>query len=187
MAKSKMTKKSMSTLLEIAKLIALSDGNISKEEEQLIRNIPAQISVNADTVEDDFVCQAEASTLTLKKLVEALTSHEERCLAARVAYLVAAVSRQPRDRLKINVDEQRVIQELLQELNLSKDELDQIESSATQALNQNRSPIRLVMDLIFGDEKLPDLLVEKLYYAEGRHHPDHPLHNSYTGLTADLK
>ena len=187
MAKSRMTKKAMSTLLEIAKLIALSDGSISEEEKQLIRDLPAQIFVNADTVDEDLVHEAEASTLSLKELVEALTSHEERCLAARVAYLVAAVSRQPRDRLKINVDEQRVIQELLQNLNLSKDELDQIESSANQALNQNRSPIRLIMDLIFGDEKLPDLLVEKLYYAEGRHHPDHPLHNSYTGLTADLK
>ena len=104
-----------------------------------------------------------------------------------MAYLVAAVSRQPRDRLKINVDEQRVIQELLQELNLSKDELEEIESSAMQELNQNRSPIKLVMDLIFGDEKLPDLLVEKLYYAEGRHHSSHPLHQSYEGLTSDLK
>ena len=55
-----------------------------------------------------------------------------------------------------------------------------------QELNQNRSPIRLVMDLIFGDKKLPDLLVEKLY-AEGRHYPGHPLHQSYEGLTSDLK
>ena len=89
----------MSTLLEIAKLIALSDGNISKEEGQLIRDLPHQISVNTDTVEDDLVHQAEASTLSLKELVEALTSHEERCLAARVAYLVAGVAKQPRDRL----------------------------------------------------------------------------------------
>ena len=104
-----------------------------------------------------------------------------------MAYLVAAVSKQPRDRLKINVDEQRVIQELLQELSLSKDELEEIESSAMQELNQNRSPIKLVMDLIFGDQNLPDLLVEKLYYAEVMHYPGHPLHLSYEGLTSDLK
>ena len=185
MADNKTTKKAMSTLLEIAKLIALSDGNISKEEEQLIRDLPEQISVN--TVDDDLVHQEEVSTLSLKELVEALTSHEDRCLAARLAYLVAAVSRQPRDRLKINSDEQRVVQELLQELNLSKDELEGIESSAMQELNQNRSPIRIFMDLIYGGEKLPDLLIEKLYYAEGRQNPGHPLHKSYEGLTADLK
>ena len=78
MANNRMTKKTMSTLLEIAKLIALSDGNISKEEEQLIRDLPHQISVNTDTVEDSLVRQAEGSTLSLKELVEALTSHEER-------------------------------------------------------------------------------------------------------------
>ena len=178
-----MTKKTMDTLLEIAKLIALSDGNISKEEAQLIRDLPQQLSV--DTVEDDLVHPAEGSTLSLKELVGALTTHEDRCLAARVAYLVAAVSRQPRDCLKINPDERRVYQELLKELNLSKDELEGIESSAKQQLNQNRSPIRLVLDVIFGDEKLPDLLIEKLYYAEGRQHPGHPLHGSYVGLTAD--
>ena len=175
----------MSVLLEIAKIIALSDGNISKEEEQLIRELPNQIAANSGG--DDLVLTEEDSTLSLEKLVGALTSHEDRCLAARVAYLVAAVSRQPRDRLKINSDEQRVVQELLQELNLSKDELKGVESSAMQELNQNRSPIRLIMDLVFGDEKLPDLLIQKLYYAEGRQHPGHPQHKSYEGLTSDLK
>ena len=71
MANNRMTNKTMSTLLEIAKLIALSDGNISKEEEQLIRDLPHQISVNTDTVKDSLVHQAEASTLSFKELVEA--------------------------------------------------------------------------------------------------------------------
>ena len=44
---------------------------------------------------------------------------------------------QPRDRLKINVDEQCVIQKLLQELNLFKDQLEEIKSSVMQELNQN--------------------------------------------------
>ena len=172
----------MSALLEIAKLIALSDGNISKEEERLIRDLPDQIASNV--AENDLVPLAEDSTLSLKELVKVFTSYDDRCLAARVACLVASVSRQPRDRQKINPEERLVYQELIQELNLSKDDLEDIESSVTQELNQNRSPLRLVMDLIFGDEKLPDLLIEKLYYAEGRQHPDHPLHGSYVGLTA---
>jgi tellurite resistance protein len=37
MTENRMTNKTMSVLLEIAKIIALSDGNISKEEDQLIR------------------------------------------------------------------------------------------------------------------------------------------------------
>lgn len=27
-----------------------------------------------------------------------------------------------------------------------------------------------------------NLIIERLYYAEGRHHPDHPLHGQQTGL-----
>ncbi len=30
-----------------------------------------------------------------------------------------------------------------------------------------------------------DLMAEKLYYADGRQHPGHPLHGSYEGLWAD--
>ncbi|WP_255482968.1 MULTISPECIES: hypothetical protein [unclassified Synechococcus] len=29
-----------------------------------------------------------------------------------------------------------------------------------------------------------DLMAEKLYYAEGRQHPGHPLHGSHEGLWA---
>ena len=28
----------------------------------------------------------------------------------------------------------------------------------------------------------PSLIIERLYYAEGRHHPDHPSHGSQAGL-----
>ena len=177
----KMTNTTMNTFLEISHIMALSDGSISKEEEQLIRDLPDQIAYEAG--ENDHIQRLESSSRSLKELVALLISNQDRWLAARVAYLVAAVSRQPRDRQKINADERRVYQELIQELNLSKEDLDQIEASAIQELNQNRSPLRLLLDLIFGDEKVPDLLIEKLYYAEGRQHPSHPLHGSYVGLT----
>ncbi len=28
----------------------------------------------------------------------------------------------------------------------------------------------------------PQLMLERLYYAEGRHHPEHPRHGSFEGL-----
>lgn len=31
-------------------------------------------------------------------------------------------------------------------------------------------------------EAFPNLLIERLYYAEGRQHPSHPLHGSYADL-----
>ena len=32
------------------------------------------------------------------------------------------------------------------------------------------------------NQSFPSLLIERLYYAEGRHHPQHPLHGSHKGL-----
>ena len=29
----------------------------------------------------------------------------------------------------------------------------------------------------------PQLILERLYYAEGRHHPEHPRHGSFEGLS----
>ena len=29
----------------------------------------------------------------------------------------------------------------------------------------------------------PQLMLERLYYAEGRHHPQHPRHGSFEGLS----
>ena len=31
-------------------------------------------------------------------------------------------------------------------------------------------------------QTFPNLLTERLYYAEGRQHPSHPLHGSFAGL-----
>jgi hypothetical protein len=31
---------------------------------------------------------------------------------------------------------------------------------------------------------LTSLMIERLYYADGRHHPEHPNHGSFQGLTS---
>jgi hypothetical protein len=77
----------------------------------LIRDLPDHIAYEAS--ENDHIQRLESSARSLKELVALLTSNQDRCLAARVAYLVAAVSRQSRDRQKINADERRVYQELI--------------------------------------------------------------------------
>ena len=174
------TSDTMKIVLEIAKSIALSDGNMSAEEERLICDLPNHVSILDGKVS---CAQASAdSMLSLKELVASLPGQNERCFAARAAYLVAAVARQPRDRQYINPEERCLYEELIEELRLPADQLAEIEESAKKELQQNRTPIRILMDSIFGEEGLPDLIVEKLYYAEGRHHPDHPQHGSYAGL-----
>ncbi|MEJ6828427.1 MAG: hypothetical protein QNK79_09910 [Synechococcus sp. ArSW.bin.68] len=58
-----------------------------------------------------------------------------------------------------------------------------------QILNQ---ALKSINRLLLGDslsvtpalvrQTFPNLLIERLYYAEGRQHPSHPLHGSYAGL-----
>ncbi|MDP7995665.1 MAG: hypothetical protein RAK21_11915 [Synechococcus sp. SP2 MAG] len=58
-----------------------------------------------------------------------------------------------------------------------------------QILNQ---ALKSINSLLLGDslsvtpalvrQTFPNLLIERLYYAEGRQHPSHPLHGSYAGL-----
>ena len=58
-----------------------------------------------------------------------------------------------------------------------------------QILNQ---ALKSINSLLLGDslsvtpalvrQTFPNLLIERLYYAEGRQHPSHPLHGSYSGL-----
>ena len=49
--------------------------------------------------------------------------------------------------------------------------------SAIAAISLMAAPAQAKMGM-----KPPNLLMEKLYYAEGRQHPDHPLHKSFSGL-----
>jgi hypothetical protein len=53
--------------------------------------------------------------------------------------------------------------------------------SAIAAITLMTTPAQTNMGM-----KVPNLLVEKLYYAEGRQHPDHPLHGSFSGLCCGL-
>ncbi len=56
--------------------------------------------------------------------------------------------------------------------------------------------LRGIKGLLLGDslsatpapvhQAFPNLLIERLYYAEGRQHPSHPLHGSYAGLCKSL-
>ena len=65
-----MTNKTMNTLLEITRIMALSDGSISKEEEQLIRDLPDHIAYEAG--ENDHIQRLESSIQSLEELVALL-------------------------------------------------------------------------------------------------------------------
>ena len=141
-------------LLEIAHYMAVSDGNISREEERLIRELPSRLGLGI--VDNPDAGVTPSPTRSVHDLVAALPTHGDRCLAARIACLVAGVSRNPDDSEDINSDERRAYRELLADLNLSEDELNEIEWSAQQELKQGRPLIRMIMDSIFGTGSWPD-------------------------------
>ena len=58
----------------------------------------------------------------------------------------------------------------------------QILDQALKSINslQMRDSLSVTPALV--RQTFPNLLIERLYYAEGRQHPSHPLHGSYVGL-----
>ena len=108
---------SHSKLLLIAQVIALSDGSISEEEEKMILGLPDRLGLKA-------VPRITQENLPeLGNLGKQLSSHGDRCLAARIAGLVAGVSRNPEDQRDINADERTAYRDLIATLKLEESEL----------------------------------------------------------------
>ena len=141
---------SHSTLLLIAQVIALSDGSISEEEEKMILALPDRLGLKA-------VPRITQENLPeLADLGKQLSSHGDRCLAARIAGLVAGVSRNPEDQRDINADERTAYRELIATLNLEESELEEIEFNVRQQLSESQSLLKTIGDALFGKDAWPN-------------------------------
>ncbi|MEJ6585129.1 MAG: hypothetical protein QNL52_04585 [Synechococcus sp. ChBW.bin.23] len=58
----------------------------------------------------------------------------------------------------------------------------QILNQALKSINSFQMSDSLSVTPALVRQTFPNLLIERLYYAEGRQHPSHPLHGSYAGL-----
>ena len=141
---------SHSTLLLIAQVIALSDGTISEEEEKMILGLPDRLGFKALPQ----ITQEKLPKLSI--LGKQLSSHGDRCLAARIAGLVAGVSRNPDDQQDINADERTAYRELIETLNLEHNELEEIEYSVRQELAEGKTFLQTIGDALFGKDTWPD-------------------------------
>ena len=141
---------SHSTLLLIAQVIALSDGSISEEEEKMILALPDRLGLKA-------VPRITQENLPeLADLGKQLSSHGDRCLAARIAGLVAGVSRNPEDQRDINADERTAYRDLIATLKLEESELEEIEFSVRQQLSESQSLLKTIGDALFGKDDWPN-------------------------------
>ena len=141
---------SHATLLLIAQVIALSDGSMSEQEEKMILALPGRFGLKA------VLRSSQESLPTLSSLGQKLSDHGDRCLAARIAGLVAGVSRNPDDQQDINADERTAYRELIDALQLEKSELDEIEFSVRQELSEGKSLLQIIGDALFGKDAWPD-------------------------------
>ena len=141
---------SHSTLLLIAQVIALSDGSISEEEEKMILGLPDRLGLTAVT----RITQENLPELS--SLGRQLSSHGDRCLAARIAGLVAGISRNPGDQQDINADERKAYRELIETLRLEDYELEEIQYTVQQELSEGKSLLQTIGDALFGKDMWPD-------------------------------
>ena len=141
---------SHSTLLLIAEAIAMSDGSVSEEEAQLIRDLPERLGL-------DTVPRLNNQQLpSLTELADQLETEGDRCLAARIAGLVAASSRNPGDQQDINLKERTAYRELIDTLNLTSEQLQEIEWSVREDLRQEKSLLKIIGEILLGQTGWPD-------------------------------
>lgn len=146
-----MSAKPQKILLQIARCIALSDGNISDEEERLLKDLPERLYLEEST-SDERPNQPQSLT----ELAKLLTNHTDQCTAVRVACLVAGVSRNEGDNADINAKERMAYRELIAALQVSEEELDEIQWAAKEELHQKPSLLNTILDAIYGKDGWPD-------------------------------
>ena len=126
-------------------------------EQRMLEQLPHRfgLSKNLDNVSVELN-SLQFSHLSLRELAKGLDDHGDRCLAAHLACLIAGISRNPGDLMDINEAERSAYRELVEILELSSDELNEIEWSVRQELSRGHSLFRLIGDVLFGAGCWPD-------------------------------
>lgn len=146
-----MSNNTQKVLLQIARCIALSDGNISDEEDRLLNDLPDRLYLE-ESVPDYRPNQPQSLT----ELAKLLTNHTDQCTAVRVACLVAGVSRNPGDNSDINAKERSAFRELIASFQISEEELNEIQWAAQKELQEKPSLLNMILDAIYGKDGWPD-------------------------------
>ena len=146
-----MSNNTQKVLLQIARCIALSDGNISDEEDRMLNDLPDRLYLE-ESVPDHRPNQPQSLT----QLAKLLINHTDQCTAVRVACLVAGVSRNPGDNSDINAKERSAFRELIAAFQISEEELNEIQWAAQKELQEKPSLLNMILDAIYGKDGWPD-------------------------------
>lgn len=138
-------------LLRIVLALAWADGNLAKEEADVMVTRFSQVfATNPD--HQDAIKQELRSYLVqdipLQELVPNLTTEAEKEFVLRLGYEVISSSARTPDEDLINQDEQAIYQQLVELLNLPVSTVQRIEQTAQTALGQNQAKGSNVVDLL---------------------------------------
>jgi len=128
-----MTSKETTVPIKIAQAIAECDGSVSGKEAKLIKELPGKLGIK------DPPYSGNEPVKTLKDLGSELDSHGDRCLAAKIGYMVAAISKNQGDQADINADE-----------------INEIEWAARQEIQRGGTLIQLIKEALTVDGSWPD-------------------------------
>ena len=132
--------------MRILNLVALADGGVSLEEENLLDSLSKQYKLQAKIInwEDQLSDPACIEELA------ALINPEQRELAMKTAVMVASVSRHQHEDEFICPKESEILARLASGLQISPDQLQTVETAAAQELEQHPNLWQVLFSL-FGN------------------------------------
>lgn len=145
-----MASKQTTVLIKIAQAMAECDGSVSGKEARLIQELPGKLGIK------DQTDPGNENIKTIKDLASELDNHGDRCLAAKIGYMVAAISKNENDQSDINSDEKRTYRELISTLKLNSNEIDEIEWAAKQEIEKGGTLIQLIKEALAVEGSWPD-------------------------------
>ena len=124
---------SAGVILRILNLVALADGGVSLEEENLLDSLSKQYKLQAKIIN----WEDQLSDPSCIEELAALINPEQRELAMKTAVMVASASRQQQDDEFICEQEREILSRLATGLELSPDQLQTIENAAAEEIKEH--------------------------------------------------
>ena len=137
---------SAGVILRILNLVALADGGVSLEEENLLDSLSKQYKLQAKIIN----WEEQLSDPACIEELAALINPEQRELAMKTAVMVASASRQQQDDEFICEQERAILSRLGTSLELSPDQLQSIESEAAEEIKEHPNLVQVLFSL-FGN------------------------------------
>ncbi|ESA36919.1 tellurite resistance protein [Leptolyngbya sp. Heron Island J] len=138
-------------LLRIVLALAWADGNLAKEEADVMVTRLSQVFATNPEYQTAIKQELQGylvQDIPLDELVPKLTTEAEKEFVLRLGYEVISASARTPDEDLINQDEQATYQQLVALLNLPAGTVQRIEQAAQTALGQNQAKGSNVVDLL---------------------------------------